>query len=752
MSRKKYKNCWKRKSDSPARISPSHQIAQNESAPNRPISGSEAPDPPTASDLLLPRCPDPTQGFETLASFQVERLTGLVMENLAGLCRERGVALNTKYWRRITQEILASDSRESLIIPARAGSGKSTWLLAFLRAFAHLCREDPRLDRALVGITVVVQKVETLNQLVEQINNEDSTTMVALQGWNPSGSQRGFCANPEVIHYDQCRRYACPYSEHCRLLSFQQQAPCAPVVGLTQERFVLLREAGALDKILRRTFLSDQVTLPRRFLIFDEKITMAQTSTLNKPVIDQASTEIERLIRQGDLSDSQARSLQMQLSICIDMPFQRLRKEAEQSQTQDHPVPSMGWCTLEDDSQRREQYNTFRRWVCSRRGIPRIAALNQVFSVMDLLYAGVSCPFCRSDGFTILRAIPPQLGWDGCQTILFDATAPVDEDYAGLTNCRFLDDVPREKGGSVTLTVYRSPSMGVSKSALQGSSWKLTAFTRLAEQLVREAKGPVFLCSYQVHAEFLAEQLSQLLSPEDFRRLYLMPDRDVPTLPYFNGTNGANDFHLATTVILLGYPRLDPVSYVTSACAAYGEEAVRRQWEEAEASSGRPVQPTSLPLVQQYIAHHLAARLEQEIYRCAIRNPGNQKPVTIHLFCPPEEVLAILESRLPSPLCKVEITQAPPVFASVRDARRQYKGGPTSRARFLSFLEDWDGTFISSAELRETLEISQAVWKDLLKDPHILDMFRQQGIYVRGRGSSAGLCRDDNLKEDTLCA
>lgn len=752
MSRKKCKNRLKRHGASPARISPSRQIVQIETAPNRPISGAEAPNPPTASDLLKPRCPDSTQGFEALTSFQVERLTGLVMENLEDLCRERSVVLNTKYWRKITQEILASDSRESLIIPARAGSGKSTWILAFLRAFARLCQKDPRLDRALVGITVVVQKVEPLNQLVEEINKKYSTAMVALQGWNPSGSKRGFCANPEVIHYDQCRRYACPYSEHCRLLSFQQQAPYAPVVGLTQERFLLLREAGALDKILRRTFLSDQVTLPRRFLIFDEKITMAQTSTLNKPVIDQASTEIERLIRQGDLSDSQARSLQMQLSICIDMPFQRLRKEAEQSQTQDHPAPFMGWCTLEDDPQRREQYNTFRRWVCSRRGIPRIAALNQVFSVMDLLYEGVSCPFCRSDGFTILRAIPPQLGWDGCQTILFDATAPVDEDYAGLTNCRFLDDVPREEGGSVTLTVYRSPSMGVSKSALQGSSWKLTAFTRLAEQLVREAKGPVFLCSYQIHAEFLAEQFSRRLQPEDFDKLYRMSGRNVPTLPYFNGTNGSNDFHQATTVILLGYPRLDPVSYLTSACAAYGEETVRRQWEEAEASSGRPIQPTALPLVQRYIAHHLAARLEQEIYRCAIRNPGNKKPVTIYLFCPPEEVLAILESRLPSPSCRVEITEVPAIFAEERDARRQYKGKPTSRARFLAFLEDWDGAFISTAELRKTLEISYAVWKDLLKDPHILDMFRQQGIYVRGRGSSAGLCRDNDLQEDVLCA
>ncbi len=752
MSRKKCKNRRKKQGASPARISPSRQIAQNESAPNRLIRGSEAPNPPTASDLLKPRCPDPTQGFETLASFQVKRLTGLVMKNLAGLCRERDVVLNIDYWKQITREILASDSRDSLVIPARAGSGKSTWILAFLRAYAHICQKDPRLDRALVGITVVVQKVETLNQLVEEISKKYSTAMVALQGWNPSGSKRGFCANPEVNHYDQCRRYACPYSERCRLLSFQQQAPYAPVVGLTQERFVLLREAGALDKILRRTFLSDQVTLPRRFLIFDEKITMAQTSTLNKPVIDQASTEIERLIRQGDLSDSQARSLQMQISICIDMPFQRLRKEAEQSQTQDHPAPSMGWCTLEDDPQRREQYNTFRRWVCSRRGIPRIIALNQVFSVMDLLYEGICCPFCRSDGFTILRAIPPQLGWDGCQTILFDATAPVDEDYAGLTNCRFLDDVPREEGGSVTLTVYRSPSMGVSKSALQGSSWKLTAFTRLAEQLVREAKGPVFLCSYQMHAEFLAEQFSRRLQPEDFDKLYRMSGRNVPTLPYFNGTNGSNDFHQATTVILLGYPRLDPVSYLTSACAAYGEEAVRRQWEEAEASSGRPVQPTALPLVQRYIAHHLAARLEQEIYRCAIRNPGNQKPVTIYLFCPPAEVLAILESRLPSPLCKVEIAQAPPVFASVRDARRQYKGGPTSRARFLSFLEDWDGAFISTTELRKTLEISYAVWKDLLKDPHILDMFQKQGIYVRGRGSSAGLCRDDDPPGDALCA
>jgi len=175
MSRKKCKNRLKRHGAFPARISPSHQIAQNESAPNRPISGSEAPDPPTASDLLQPRCPDPTQGFEALASFQVERLTGLVMENLEDLCRERSVVLNTKYWRKITQEILASDSRESLIIPARAGSGKSTWIQAFLQAFAHICQKDPRLDRALVGITVVVQKVETLNQLVEEISKKYST-------------------------------------------------------------------------------------------------------------------------------------------------------------------------------------------------------------------------------------------------------------------------------------------------------------------------------------------------------------------------------------------------------------------------------------------------------------------------------------------------------------------------------------------------------------------------------------------------
>ena len=242
------------------------------------------------------------------------------------------------------------------------------------------------------------------------------------------------------------------------------------------------------------------------------------------------------------------------------------------------------------------------------------------------------------------------------------------------------------------------------------------------------------------------------MQPEDFDKLYRMSGRNVPTLPYFNGTNGSNDFHQATTVILLGYPRLDPVSYLTSACAAYGEETVRRQWEEAEASSGRPIQPTALPLVQRYIAHHLAARLEQEIYRCAIRNPGNKKPVTIYLFCPPEEVLAILESRLPSPSCRVEITEVPAIFAEERDARRQYKGKPTSRARFLAFLEDWDGAFISTAELRKTLEISYAVWKDLLKDPHILDMFRQQGIYVRGRGSSAGLCRDNDLQEDVLCA
>ncbi len=46
-----------------------------------------------------------------------------------------------------------------------------------------------------------------------------------------------------------------------------------------------------------------------------------------------------------------------------------------------------------------------------------------------------------------------------------------------------------------------------------------------------------------------------------------------------------------------------------------------------------------------YENRHLAARLEQEIYRCAIRNPTRDEDINIFLFAAPKQILELLIPR-----------------------------------------------------------------------------------------------------------
>ena len=113
-------------------------------------------------------------------------------------------------------------------------------------------KEQPEFDLSLVGVVVVLQKVEDLNELADLLNQdcaEDHPVMVSLQGWTDSGSRRGLCRNPSVDNYEACLRQQCPYAGKCPILHFSEDAKTAPIVGMTQERFCQLREQG-LDSVL----------------------------------------------------------------------------------------------------------------------------------------------------------------------------------------------------------------------------------------------------------------------------------------------------------------------------------------------------------------------------------------------------------------------------------------------------------------------------------------------------------------------
>lgn len=401
-----------------------------------------------------------------------------------------------------------------------------------------------------------------------------------------------------------------------------------------------------------------------------------------------------------------------------------------------HDIP-VGFLTLtEEEQETAEEYRMFREIIGKEPKRLMSKPLSATLKVMDHLYEGNTCLFTKTNGFCVYRHYPPQLHFGACQTLMFDATAEVDNDYRDLPNVQMLSGTPKASLRRVVFYLHTHRDLNVSKRAM-GKSWKLPAFTEYIASLIENTDRSVFLCTYKKYAVELAAMLRERLTPEDMSKVLLMPDRDEPTIPYFNGTNGSNAFKDAETVIILGYPRLDPSTYLSYTCSACGQEVLAAELDAIpeEKLLSKDFSGLELPSVRDYVAHHLAARLEQEIYRCAQRNPGFTGEINIHLFCPAADVRSILLDRISGEA--EEDPELPGCVERCKGIARRYKGGSSSFGRLVQFLETWDGMDLHPSEIQKQAEISPSVWKDLMADPRVKALLDEYAVQRTGRGPHA---------------
>lgn len=634
----------------------------------------------------------------------------------------------------------SQSTEETIIAPAPAGSGKSTWIEAFSLALMELFQSEPELAYSIVGLVIVLQKVEDLNHLAAKLNTDLATgnpNMVALQGWTRSGQQEGFCKNPDAKCFEDCTPSSCPYAPSCELRSFREKALMAPIVGLTQERFAMLKDSDSLGSILYRTMENGQV-FHRRYLIFDEKFQMAGINTLSQDTFDQASQEITKLITKLSITDSTAMNLQRRVSYLMQKDFQQLRKALRISTKNGEQDIQAGFCSLTDVELGQDlHYESFRSFLLEQRPKYVSKQLREAFTVMDALYARERCLFSKMNGFAVTRILPPNVHFGQGQAIIFDATAQIDEDYHNLEHVQILSGNPKRELCQVEFHIFTHKDLSISRQAMK-SSWKISALSQLIAELA--VPEPMFICTYKDYSESFADSLPRNLLPNQLQNVLFMSNRERPTIPYLGGTNGSNDFHTATQVFMLGYPRLNPRDYLIRTCAAYGPERVASELDsipQDQLANPKLNLLSLLPSMQQYVAHHLAARLEQEIYRCALRNPDFTGRIRVYLFCPPKDMLQILLQRISG--TAIYEQNLPDCVAAQKAAARRYEDGSTSYGRLALFLTEWDGKPISPGDLQAQLSISKAVWKDLIEDQRVLNLFEQFGVERSGRGRNTKL-------------
>ena len=601
---------------------------------------------------------------------------------------------------------------------------------------------------ALGGVILINQKVEDLNACVDTLEAAFPASsrglVVALQSLTASGKKRGFCPNPDVDSYEGCNRHQCPYVNECPLKGLEAQAPHAFILGLTQARFYGMRRDGTLDSLLFRE--TGEGMVPRRFVIFDEKSELVQVCELDRRKINYASSALEKLVADNRLWDGKACSLQSGIDMHINRWIQELRRiskiEREGHVSRDELA---GFCSLANRTDEKEAYLRFRASL-ERRPDLISRELRDCLAVMDQLYQGPPVLFCKLGGFTLYAIRDGMTELQGRQVMIFDATSPVDGDYQLRQDIHWMPPSPPANMGMVTFHLFRHERLNVSKNALKSSKVQ-EAMCRLTDEIIEYYPGQTFLCSYRQYARYIAENLQENARAQ----IKMMPDKSPDCVPYFGGTNGSNAFNDCTNVILLGYPRLEPKTYLARTYATQGED-FRLELErvaEAERWRDHPWREglRRLPQVSEYECRHLAARLEQEIYRCALRNPDCKSDIHVFLLRPPERVWELLHQRFWG--CKVEeYEDLPDCAAAVRDRASTYRGQPTAYAKLAEFLETWDGTEVRVSDLKKQLGITDSAWKELLSGEKAKALLARCGVERRGRGPNAGYY----IKHRDLCA
>lgn len=684
-------------------------------------------------------------GFRALNPYVRKRLYELTVAYLDKLCERSNFKVDKPYWKKIGGEIIDTGTAdEVLIADARAGYGKSTFINAFVLSLIELSRENKEYRSELGGLVISFQKVEDLNRLVNLVGEffGDTEDIVALQGWTRSGKEEGFCKNPDVADYDQCQPKNCPYAANCQLLSFNARLKTALVVGVTHVRFRMYADSPLLLGAILSREDARVGMVPRRYIIFDESPHLERVTSISTPTFNGASSDFNRLIQRGKTNERSDRYFQYVLSSSVWYVFQHLRGQvgiypSEDELGQQDAVA--GRLTVGADefmNQRRTYSNLLER--ISQRKLPLTQQQRELFVTTGALFRGETCVFCRSNGFSIYKILPPEYLFRNQLTLIFDATAAVDEDYAGILSKRFLPRPDTDETHRLTLHVHRNPEMSVTKTSLK-ASWKIPAFARMIHDVLDDNPVPTYLVTYMNLAAPLYEALTAELPGELLKLITMMPKKEGQ-LPYFGGTNGSNAFNQCEQMIVLGLPRLTPEAFLTASCAAYGTETVLDELETYQEENGviltRGWDLLKLPHITDYARHYLVARLEQEIYRTALRNFGSKKLIDVHIFCPQQTEFAMLCDRFPHADVKEHDT-VPPYFTSGKALARNYKGGKTHFAQLGQLLRDGIALPVKASEVKARLNLNDNAWKELMRDERTNELLRSYGIARKGTGPAA---------------
>lgn len=664
------------------------------------------------------------------------RLWGRVCKELRGLFREHNIQPLPGQLEELdasVEAILEAASGSVTVVPLVPGGGKSTLIRAFLKVVAEvLCNMQDDLARRLGGVIVVVEKSDEAHGL-EALCNEAAGKRVAVvvESPNDANLRRGECYNGTATRYEECPRRRCPDHGTCPLMQAASRTMETPILLLLHARYQRFME----DMRPFTVWYEDETEYRRSLLLVDELPNLFEEGRIDRQRLNRADDQLEELFPSRSVTSwATKKSLHYWLSSTIRYPFERLerslcRGSGQYGLIELSQLEAAGFYK----DKLKDALKTFQQ--CSTDTMAEEFA-NALLHA-DELYFGVG------QTFSLFLPRLRKLGGDGQPTtVIFSGTAQLSPEVTRNPNIATVPGQLKETYERLQISVQRGDLFKGTKTGMKNSNNRAILLCWLKYMLpeLTQRHCRILLVTYKDHAEELWRQLPEF---HDVLIPYINGMGETEDrLPYFGGLNGSNQYQEATCVICLGLNRFEPQEYLarTLALDISGEVTSAMRAELARAPLTRL---ETLPPVMDLQDITLARDLVQLIFRSALRRHGENVPIEVWLFQPPNGVLGHIQEILPN--CEIrEVREIPEACRSEATTSRTYRGKQTHAAKLLAWLQDkWSGEEITPEDIRIKTGLTRKQFKEARKHPDVQAFF-SRCVLSKGSGRHTKYVKNDS--------
>ncbi|MBC2580845.1 DEAD/DEAH box helicase [Clostridium sp. DJ247] len=607
----------------------------------------------------------------------IEKITNEFDEKMRGY----NSAITSKQQLKFAKDVAAIlvndliDAGKTVIVPAKAGFGKSTVIK--IAAFNIINKSQGFGSQQ--GLIIASDKIKNLKTYMESIG-EKYCYLIDSQGELPVKMQ---------------------FAEQYR----------KPILLISTQR---LKMMGDNIKVFSEYKNERDEYCNRTMLIIDEKPELLDSQRIDQKFISDIRNSIENIKIKDKNIDLPNKELLKGLLQELDATFIKLTKEYADKEFYVHKAD--GRCLTSNDdllfslSDKYLDYDTVFKIEHVKRLVITLGGL-----WYNKIHLGNNHQFFRTLGIMNYSY--------NFKTIIFDATAEIDLEYHDSSKYIFLKIDDDKKYNHVN--IYNYDNIHFSKSSLItgfGNNKKIESFSKFITNKFKDINGKIYLTTFNESVKVLKNTLEKT----DLMKHIVLDENGK--IPHYGGTKGQNLWGKCNTAILLGiYSQTEDI-YTSMAVSYYFLEI----FKEANAETLTEVlnytsKGYSTSRLNLFRLTKILVDLEQDIYRCAIRNYNSSEPINIYTFglnkigtnvYQPEigknywsSLLGKISSRVKGANI-IEVEEVPPELDKVLN----YGNGDSIIGNLIRWVKEYEGTPILVSEFKKMFGISQKYFEKIFSN------------------------------------